>query len=151
MLALDSLLSEKNHGEQLDVTVSVVEDSKDQVESSSPKNEGPALKQLPEHLHYAFLEGQFEFPVIISTSLSPLKEEKLIVVLRKYKSALAWSISDSKGIDPTIYMHKILIEESYKPSIEHQRRLNLAIKEVVRDEVLKLLNALIIYTILDSS
>ena len=60
MLALDSLPSEKNHGEQLDITVSVVEDSKDKVESSSPKKEGPTLKQLPEYLRYAFLGGQYQ-------------------------------------------------------------------------------------------
>ena len=60
-------------------------------------------------------------------------------VLRKHKGALAWSISDIKGISPTICMHKILMEESYKPSIEHQKRLNPAMKEVVRAEVLKLL------------
>ena len=48
-------------------------------------------------------------------------------------------------------MHKILMEESYKTSIEHQRRLNPTMKEVVRAEVLKLLNAYIIYAISDSS
>ena len=48
-------------------------------------------------------------------------------------------------------MHKILMEELYKPSIEHQRRLNPAMKKVVRAEILKLLNAGIIYAISDSS
>ena len=47
-------------------------------------------------------------------------------------------------------MHKILMEESFKPSIEHQRRLNTAMKEVVRAEVHKLRNAKIIYVIFDS-
>ena len=116
-----------------------------------PKKEGPTLKQLPEHLYYPFLRGQSEFPIIILASLSPLEEEKLIEVLRKHKSALAWSISDIKRISPTICMHKILMEESYKPYIKHQRRLNPTIKEVVRAEVLKLLNARIIYAISDSS
>ena len=109
------------------------------------------MKQLPDHLRYAFFLGQSEFLVIISASLSPLEEEKLIEVLRKHKSALAWSIVDIKGISPTICMHKILIEESYKPSIKHQRRLNPAMKAVVRAEVLKLLNAGTIYVISDSS
>ena len=75
----------------------------------------------------------------------------MIEILRKHKSALAWLIADIKGISPTIYMHKILIEESYKPLIEHQKRLNPDMKEVVRAEVLKLLNAGIIYAISDSS
>ena len=48
-------------------------------------------------------------------------------------------------------MHKILMEELYKPLIEPQRRLNPAMKEVVRVEILKLLNAGIIYAISDSS
>ena len=94
------------------------------------------LKQLIDHLRYAFLEGQSEFLVIISYSLSPAKEEKLIKVLRKHKAALAWSI-DIKGISPMICMHKILMEELYKPLIEHQRRLNPTMKEVVRAEMLK--------------
>ena len=47
-------------------------------------------------------------------------------------------------------MHKILLEETSKPSVEHQRRLNLVMKEVVRKKVLKLLNAGFIYAISDS-
>ena len=102
-------------------------------------------------LCYAFLGGQSEFPVIISTSLSPLTEEKLIEVLRKHKSALAWLIANIKGINPTICMHKILMDESYKPSIKHQKRLNPAMKEVLKAEELNLLNAGIIYAIFDSA
>ena len=105
------------------------------------------LKQLLDHLRYAFLGDQLKFLIIISSSLSLVEEEKLIEVLRKHKGALAWSISYIKGINPMICIHKILMEESYKPSIEHQRRLNPAMKEVVRAEVLKLLNADIIYAI----
>ena len=47
-------------------------------------------------------------------------------------------------------MHKILLEENSKTSIEHQRRLNLVMKEVVRKEVLKWLNVGLIYAISDS-
>ena len=59
-------------------------------------------------------------------------------------------MEDLKGISPSISMHKILLEENAKTSIEHQRRLNLVMKEVVRKEVLKWLNARFIYAILDS-
>ncbi|KAI3465800.1 hypothetical protein Pfo_022463 [Paulownia fortunei] len=111
----------------------------------------PELKALPEHLRYEFLGANNTYSVIISASLSPLEVEKLLRVLREHKSAIGWSISDLKGISPSIVMHKILMEESYKPSIEHQRRLNPAMKEVVRNEVLKWLNAGIIYAISDSS
>ena len=47
-------------------------------------------------------------------------------------------------------MHKILLEENARPTIEHQRRLNPVMKEVVRKEVLKWLNAGFIYAISDS-
>ncbi|KAI3461675.1 hypothetical protein Pfo_018338 [Paulownia fortunei] len=90
-----------------------------------------------EHLWYEFLGANNTYSVIFSISLSPLEVEKLLRVLREHKSAIGWSISDLKGISPSIVMHKILMEESYKPSIEHQHRLNSAMKEVVRNEVLK--------------
>ena len=48
-------------------------------------------------------------------------------------------------------MHKILLNDNAKTSIEHQRRLNPVMKEVVRKEVLKWLNAGFIYAISDSS
>ena len=47
-------------------------------------------------------------------------------------------------------MHKILIEENAKTSIEYQRRMNPVMKEVVKKEVLKWLNAGFIYAISDS-
>ena len=47
-------------------------------------------------------------------------------------------------------MHKILLEENARTSIEHQRRLNPVMKEVVGKEVLKWLNAGFIYAISDS-
>ena len=78
-------------------------------------------------------------------------QNKLLHVLKNHKRALGWSIDDIKGISPSICMHKILMEENYKPSIEHQRRLNPNMKEVVRAEVMKLLDAGIIYPISDSS
>lgn len=109
------------------------------------------LKELPSHLCYALLDEESTKPVIISSSLTSNEKEKLLHVLREFKFAFGWSISDIKGISPTICMHKILMEESYSPCVDHQRRLNLAMKEVVKAEVLKLLNAGIIYAISDSS
>ncbi|KAJ4701053.1 DNA-directed DNA polymerase [Melia azedarach] len=114
--------------------------------SSTPNLE---LKPLPSHLRYAYLGKNSTFPVIISASLSELEEEKLLRVLRDHKAALGWFISDIKGISPSICMHKILMEENFRPVVEHQRRLN-PMKEVVRAEVLKLLNAGMIYPIFDS-
>ena len=105
---------------------------------------------MPKCLKYAFLEARKSKPVIISTDLTEHKEHKLFEILRKYKGAIAWSIDDLKGINPSICMHKILLEGNAKTSIEHQRRLNPVMKEVVRKEVLKWLNVGFIYAISDS-
>ena len=113
-------------------------------------SEGLILKELAEHLKYAFLQPEKAKPVIISSGLTELEKQKLLEILRKYKEVIAWSIDDLKGISPSIYMHKILLEDNAKTSIEHQRRLNPVMKEVVRKEVLKWLNASFIYAILDS-
>ena len=79
-----------------------------------------------------------------------LEEQKLLEILIKYKKAIAWSIDDLKGISPSICMNKILLEENSKTSIEHQRSLNPMMKDVVRKEVLKWMNAGFIYAISDS-
>ena len=102
---------------------------------------------MPEHLKYAFLEAGKSKLVIISADLTKYKERKLLEILRKYKGAIAWSIEDLKGISPSICMHKILLEENAKTSIEHQRRLNPVMKEVAKKEVLKWLNLGFIYAI----
>ena len=109
------------------------------------------LKELPSHLKYAFLEPEKRKPVIISAASTESEEHKLLDILLKYKEAIAWSIEDLKGISPSICMHKILQNDNAKTSIEHQRRLNPVMKEVVRKEVLKWLNAGFIYAISDSS
>nr|XP_009770129.1 PREDICTED: uncharacterized protein LOC104220864 [Nicotiana sylvestris] len=107
------------------------------------------LKTLPSHLKYIFLEVS-QFSVIISSSLTAEQEDKLIRVLKEHKKALGWTVDDIKGISPAICMHKILMEEDYKPIVQPQRRLNLAMQEVVKKEVVKLLAAGIIYPISDS-
>ena len=109
------------------------------------------MKELPSHLKYELLEPEKRNSVIISVALTESEEQKLLEILRKYKEAIAWSIEDLKGISPSICMHKILLNDNAKTSIEHQRRLNLVMKEVVRKEVLKWLNAGFIYAISDTS
>ena len=108
------------------------------------------MKELPSHLKYAFLEPENAKPVIISVALIENEEQKLLKILKKYKETIAWSIEDLKGISPSICMHKILLEDNAKTSIEHQRRLNPVMKDVVRKEVLKWLNAGFIYAISDN-
>ncbi|KAL4295223.1 hypothetical protein GQ457_12G014320 [Hibiscus cannabinus] len=108
------------------------------------------LKQLPEQLKYAYLGNNETLPVIISSKLQADQEERLIATLRQHKEALGWTIADIKGISPTICMHKILLEDNHKPTVDAQRRLNQAMKDVVRKEILKWLDAGIIYPISDS-
>lgn len=121
------------------------------VVENSKKASVVELKQLPSHLRYVFLDEKEKCPAIISASLSKLEEEKLLRVLRMYKGAMGWSIDDLKGISPTFCMHKILMEDNFKPVVQPQRRLNPAMKEVIRKEVVKLLEAGLIYPISDSS
>ena len=112
--------------------------------------EGLVLKELPSHLKFAYLESPKRKLVIISARLSDTEEQRLLKILKKHKESITWSIEELKGISPSICMHKILLEKTSKPSLEHQWRLNLVMKEVVRKEVLKLLNAGFIYAISDS-
>ena len=88
--------------------------------------------------------------MIISTSLIVAEEDKLLRVLRDHKDALGWSLTDLKGILPSMCMHRIMLEDGHKPSVEAQRRLNPTMKEVVHNEVLKCLDAGVIYPISDS-
>ncbi|XP_070664560.1 uncharacterized protein [Malus domestica] len=108
------------------------------------------LKPLPSHLKYVFLGEDQTLPVIISSSLTAQEEDKLIRVLKEHKSAIGWTLADIKGISPTTCMHRILLEEGAKPSREAQRRLNPPMLEVVKKEVIKLLDCGVIYPISDS-
>ena len=116
-------------------------------EKRPPKLE---LKPLPSHLKYAFLGVEETFSVIISSSLELDQENKLLKILRTHRAALGWTIVDIKGISPLICTHRIHLEEDVKPSRQPQRRLNPIMKEVVKKEVLKLLDVGVIYPIADS-
>ncbi|KAL5580265.1 hypothetical protein UlMin_012707 [Ulmus minor] len=109
------------------------------------------LKPLPPHLRYAYLGEVSTLPVIISAQLTETQEDQLLKVLRKFNRAIGWTLADIKGISPSFCMHKILLEDSSKNSIEAQRRLNPIMKEVVKKEIIKWLDAGIIYPISDSS
>ncbi|GJS49173.1 putative reverse transcriptase domain-containing protein [Tanacetum coccineum] len=107
------------------------------------KKEPPKLelKELSGHLEYAFLQENGQLPVVISSSLSAHEKAKLIEILKNHKGSIAWSIADIKGIDSSFCTHKILMEDEYKPTIQPQRLVNPYIKEVVKKEVIKLLDA----------
>ncbi|GJR67510.1 hypothetical protein Tco_0013575 [Tanacetum coccineum] len=99
------------------------------------------LKDLPPHLEYAFLEGNDKLPVIITKDLKNEEKAALIEVLKSHKRAIAWKLSDIKGIDPDFYTHKIIMEEDYELTVQHQRRVNPKIHDVIKKEVEKLLDA----------
>nr|GEZ41041.1 hypothetical protein [Tanacetum cinerariifolium] len=75
------------------------------------------LKALPPHLQYAFLEGDDKLPVIIAKDLSVEEKTALITVLKSHKRAIAWKLSDIKGINPEFCTHKILMEEEFTPAV----------------------------------
>ena len=128
-------------------TLPPIEDKVLPSEERSPKLE---LKRLPSHLKYAFLGVEETFPVIISSSLESYQEKKLLEILRTHKTAIGWTVADIKRISPLICTHRIHLEEDIKPSRQSQRRLNSIMKEVVKKEVLKLLDVGVIYPIADS-
>ncbi|GKB13365.1 reverse transcriptase domain-containing protein [Tanacetum coccineum] len=108
------------------------------------------LKDLLPHLEYAFLEDNKKLSAIIAKDLSVDEKTALIKVLKSQKRAIAWKLSNIKGINPKFYSHKILMEEDYEPAVQHQRRVNPNIHEVIKKEVEKLLDAGLIYPISDS-
>nr|GEV33096.1 reverse transcriptase domain-containing protein [Tanacetum cinerariifolium] len=108
------------------------------------------LKDIPPHLKYAFLEGDDKLPLIISKDLSVKEKTALITVLKSHKRAIAWKLSDIKAIDPEFYTYKSLMEVDFEPAVQHQRRVNPKIHDVIKQEVIKLLEAGLIYPIFDS-
>ncbi|RDX63182.1 hypothetical protein CR513_58415, partial [Mucuna pruriens] len=67
-------------------------------------------------------------PIIIANSLRQEQEDKLLEVLRQHKTAIGWKLSDLLGINPSICMHRILMEEEVKPIRKQQIRLNSTIR-----------------------
>nr|GEV10483.1 reverse transcriptase domain-containing protein [Tanacetum cinerariifolium] len=118
----------------------------------SSVDEPPAveLKVLPPHLEYAFFEGDDTFLVIIVKYLSVEEKTALITVLKSHKQAIAWKLSDINSINPEFCTHKILKEEDFELVVQHQRRVNSKIHDVIKQEVIKLLDAGLIYPIFDS-
>ncbi|GKE02800.1 reverse transcriptase domain-containing protein [Tanacetum coccineum] len=101
-------------------------------EAKSSIDEPPKveLKDLPPHLEYVFLEGDDKLPIIIAKDLSIEEKVALIKVLRSRKRAIAWKLSEIKGINPEFCTHKNLMEDDYKPEVQHQRRVNPKIHNV---------------------
>nr|GEW41614.1 hypothetical protein [Tanacetum cinerariifolium] len=87
------------------------------VKSSVDEPPEVELKDLPPHLEYVFLEDDNKLPVIIAKELGDEEKYALIKDLKSHKRAIAWELSDIKGINPEFCTHKILMEEDYKPTV----------------------------------
>ncbi|GKF49042.1 hypothetical protein Tco_0142293, partial [Tanacetum coccineum] len=101
-------------------------------ESSIDEPPEVELKDLPPHLEYAFLADNNKLPVIIAKDLSDDEKTALIKVLKSRKQAIAWKLSDIKGINPDFCSHKILMEDDYEPVVQHQTRVNPKIDDVIK-------------------
>nr|GEY88131.1 reverse transcriptase domain-containing protein [Tanacetum cinerariifolium] len=115
-------------------------------QSLPPPNQGNYLPKV--HKELKICGGKF--PVIIAKDLSVEEKTALITVLKSHKRAIAWKLSDIKGINPEFCTNKIIMEEDFELAVQHQRRVNLKIHDVIKQEVLKLLDAGLIYPISDS-
>nr|GEV30520.1 hypothetical protein [Tanacetum cinerariifolium] len=111
----------------------------------------PELEDLSNHLEYAYLDGDKSFPIIISSKLSDKEKSSLLQVLEKLKGAIAWKMSNIKGIGPSYCTHKILMEDNFKPVIQPQRHLKSKVQDAVKNEIVKLLDFVLIYPISNSS
>nr|GEW51375.1 reverse transcriptase domain-containing protein [Tanacetum cinerariifolium] len=127
---LEALLNndpEPPSSNQKDYFPSVQKDLKVVEPKNQSSNDEPLeveLKELPPHLEYAFLGDNEKWPVIIAKDLSVNEKTALINVLKSRKKAIAWKLTDIKGIDPEFCLHKILLEEDYSPKVQSQRRVN---------------------------
>nr|GEX44752.1 reverse transcriptase domain-containing protein [Tanacetum cinerariifolium] len=108
------------------------------------------LKPLPDNLEYVFLEEPSFLPITISSKLFAENKSKLVSILKKHKEAFSWKTTYISGICPSFYKHKIQLLNDKKLVIQKQRKLNPNMQEVVKKEIMKLLDTGIIYPIADS-
>ncbi|GKD21545.1 hypothetical protein Tco_1223248 [Tanacetum coccineum] len=108
------------------------------------------LKPLRDNLEYVFLEEPTFLPIIISSQLSEQNKNKLISVLKRHEQAFAWKTTDIPGICLSFCKHKIQLLDDKKPVVQKQRRLNPNMQEVVKKEIVQLLDTGIIYPRVDS-
>jgi hypothetical protein len=105
------------------------------------------LKPLPKGLKYEFLGPDKTYHVIVSDELSPEENDMLLNLLKKHKKVIRYSINDLKGLSLAFCTHRIPMEDQCKPVVDYQRSLTHAMQEVVKKEVIKLLDARIIYPV----
>nr|GEZ09303.1 reverse transcriptase domain-containing protein [Tanacetum cinerariifolium] len=131
--------NQKDYFPSVHKDLKVVEPKNNQSSDDEPPK--VELKELPTHLENALLGENEKWPVIISKDLSVNEKSTLINVLKSRNKAIAWKLTDIKGIDPEFCSHKILLEDDFSPKVQSQRRVNPKIYDVIKKEVEKLLNA----------
>nr|GEY54960.1 RNA-directed DNA polymerase homolog [Tanacetum cinerariifolium] len=115
------LSNQKDFFPKLHKDLKVVEPKNQSFEEDEPHE--VELKELSPHLEYAFLGDNGKWPVIIAKDLSSNEKTALINVLKTRKKAIAWKLTDIKGIDPEFCSHKILLEEDYSLKVQSIQNL----------------------------
>nr|GEW32255.1 reverse transcriptase domain-containing protein [Tanacetum cinerariifolium] len=80
----------------------------------------------------AFLNDDPSLPLPLKENLSVKEKSALVKVLKSHKQAIAWKLFDIKGINPKFYTRKILMEDDFEPAVQHQRRVNPKIHDVIK-------------------
>ncbi|GKA93833.1 hypothetical protein Tco_0815819 [Tanacetum coccineum] len=122
----------------------------EEVDAFLALKDDPTSPEVDESYYDPTKKGDDKLSVIIAKDLKDEEKAALIKVLKLHKRAIAWKLSDIKGINPKFYTHKILMEEDYKLAVQHQRWVNPKIHNVIKKEVEKLLDTGLIYPISDS-
>ena len=98
-----------------------------------PKDEPSLdLKALLSTLKYASLDEEKAKPVTISSKLDMKQEEQLLEVLRQNEETIEWTLTDLKGLDPSLCTHRIFLEDESRPVTEAHRWLNPKVWEAQR-------------------
>nr|GEY48779.1 reverse transcriptase domain-containing protein [Tanacetum cinerariifolium] len=112
----EPLPNQKDYFPKVHKDLKVIEPKNDKSSDDEPPE--VELKDLPPHLEYAFLGDNNKWPIIIAKDLSVDEKSALLKVLKSRKQAIAWKLTDIKGIDAEFCSHKILLEEDYSPKVQ---------------------------------
>nr|GFC07851.1 hypothetical protein [Tanacetum cinerariifolium] len=140
----EPLSNQKDYFSSVRKDLKVVEPKNQSFDDVPPEVE---LKEFSPHLEYAFLGDNEKWPVIIAKDPNVNEKSALINVLKSRKKAIAWKLTDIRGIAPEFCSHKILLEEDFSPKVQSKRRVNAKIHDVIKKDVEKLLDAGLIYPI----
>ena len=83
-------------------------------------------------------------------NLAPDEQEHLVTLLKKHKGAFSWEYMDMKGIPSNLCNHHIYIKSDNWPVFQPQQRMNPNLRDIVKGEIQKILEAGFIYSISDS-